>query len=280
MADFCERTILEFPGDTVDNVSPEPDVVSTERLEDTRSKPLIRTILMLAFWAIAMPIAALIAFPWTFLTGNISFLYRSFTWGALTGVRIAGVKVEIRGQEKLDPKQSYIFMSNHASNLDPPILVPVIPGRTSVMAKKELFRYPILGRAMRMGSIVPVDRANRDAGIAAVRDAAEVLRSGIHMTIFVEGMRSFDGRLLPFKKGPFYLAMESGMPVVPVTINGTHQIMPKRRFSIQPGTATVIFHHPIWPAEFNDRDALMARVRDVINSALPPQYQEQPTGNS
>jgi 1-acyl-sn-glycerol-3-phosphate acyltransferase len=254
---------------------PSQGVNRARGLAANRGKPLIRTILMLAFWAIAMPIAALVAFPWTFLTGDISFLYRTFTWGALTGVRIAGVKIAIQGREKLDPKQSYIFMSNHTSNLDPPLLVPIIPGRTSVMAKKELFRYPILGRAMRMGSIVPVDRANRDAGIAAVRDAAEVLRKGIHMTIFVEGMRSFDGRLLPFKKGPFYLAMESGMPVVPVTINGTHEIMPKRRFSIQPGTATVIFHDPIPSTDFRDRDELMARVRKVINGALPPEYQEQ-----
>src|ERR1700740_1080950 len=132
-------------------------------------------------------------------------------------------------------------MSNHTSNLDPPILLPVIPRRTSVMAKKELFSYPILGETMRMGSLVPVDRGNRDAGIAAVNAAADVVRQGINMTIYVEGKRSFDGKLLPFKKGPFYLAMECGVPVVPVTIAGTFNLMPKGRFAIKPGVATVIF---------------------------------------
>ena len=234
---------------------------------------MIRTVLMLAFWVLALPVAAVVGFPWTFLTRDIGLLYRMSMWGALTGVKLAGVKVEAVGLEKLDPSRTYIFMSNHTSNLDPPILLPLIPGRTSVMAKKELFRYPILGETMRMGSLVPVDRGNRDAGIAAVRAAADVIRQGIHMTIYVEGKRSFDGKLLPLKKGPFYLAMECGVPVVPVTIVGTHSLMPKARFRIDPGTARIIFHDPIEPQEFVSRECLMDRVRSAINQGLPPEYQ-------
>jgi 1-acyl-sn-glycerol-3-phosphate acyltransferase len=242
---------------------------------------VIRTLFMLAYWALALPVAALLAFPWTLLTRNASFLYRVGMRNAWIGVRLAGVSVRTLGMERLDPRGTYIFMSNHVSNLDPPILLPIIPGRTSVMAKKELFDYPLLGEAMRLGSLVPVDRGNRDAGIAAVRAAGEVIRQGINMTIFVEGKRSFDGKLLPFKKGPFYLAMECGVPVVPVTIVGTHEIMPKRRFSIRPGTATIVFHEPIDPKDFGDRDSLMAKVRAAIDSGLPPEYREHslPTTN-
>ena len=234
---------------------------------------MIRTILMLTFWTLALPFAVILGFPWTYITHDISFLYRMSMWGAWTGVRLAGVKIEPIGLKKLDPARTYIFMSNHTSNLDPPILLPLIPRRTSVMAKKELFSYPLLGETMRIGSLVPVDRGNRDAGIAAVRAAADVIRQGINMTIYVEGKRSFDGKLLPFKKGPFYLAVECGVPVVPVTIVGTHEIMPKARFQISPGTAKIIFHDPIEPAEFGSRECLMERVRAVINQGLPPQYQ-------
>jgi 1-acyl-sn-glycerol-3-phosphate acyltransferase len=235
---------------------------------------VIRAIVMLAFWAASLPVAALFGFPWTLLTGNVAFLYRMGMWGAWTGVRVAGVRVKTIGLDKLDPARTYIFMSNHVSNLDPPILLPLIPRRTSVMVKKELFRFPILGRVMRFGSLVPVDRGNRDAGIGAVRAAAEVIRSGVNMTIYVEGHRSFDGRLLPFKKGPFYLAEECSVPVVPVTILGTHDAMPKGRFAIKPGTVTIIFHDAIEPSDFGSRDCLMARVRTVINSGLPPEVQE------
>ena len=234
---------------------------------------MIRTILMLTFWTLALPVAALVGFPWTFLTRDIGLLYRMSMWGAKTGVRLAGVKVETHGLEKIDPARTYLFMSNHASNLDPPLLLPRIPRCTSVMAKKELFRYPILGETMRMGSLVPVDRGNRDAGIAAVRAAAEVIRQGINMTIYVEGKRSFDGKLLPFKKGPFYLAMESGEAVVPVTIVGSHALMPKARFQISPGTVKVVFHDPIEPQEFVSRECLMERVRRTINEGLPVEYQ-------
>jgi 1-acyl-sn-glycerol-3-phosphate acyltransferase len=234
---------------------------------------LIRTVVMLAFWAMGLPFAAILGFPWTFLTHDVSFLYRISMWGAITGVRLAGVKIETAGLDKLDLSRTYIFMSNHTSNLDPPILLPLIPRRTSVMAKKELFSYPILGEAMRIGALVPVDRGNREAGIEAVHAAAEVVRQGINMTIYVEGKRSFDGKLLPFKKGPFYLAIECGVPVVPVTIVGTHEIMPKARFRIAPGTAKIIFHDPIEPAEFGSRECLMERVRSTINQGLPVQYQ-------
>ena len=144
------------------------------------------------------------------------------------------------------------------------------------MAKKELFSYPILGRAMRLGGLVPVDRGNRDAGIAAVREASFVLQQGISMSIFVEGKRSFDGKLLPFKKGPFYLAVENNVPVVPVTIVGTHYVMPKRRFAVKAGKVTIIFHDPIEPKDFGSREELMMRVREVINSGLPPEYQSAP----
>lgn len=235
---------------------------------------MIRTILMLAFWALALPMAALLCFPWTFLTGDIGFLYRVAMWAAWTGVRLVGVRVQTIGLDRLDRKRNYVFLSNHVSNIDPPIMVPLIPPRTSVMVKKELFNYPLLGKTMRLGSLVPVDRGNREAGIAAVRAATAVLRKGINMTIYVEGHRSFDGKLLPFKKGPFYLAMECGVPVVPVTIAGSHYVMPKGRFAIKPGTVSVIFHSPIEPKDFGTRECLMEKVRRAIDSGLPKEFQE------
>jgi 1-acyl-sn-glycerol-3-phosphate acyltransferase len=229
---------------------------------------------MLLFWAAALPFAALIAIPWTYLTKDIRFLYTTCMWAAFTGVRIAGVKVRTLGLEKIDPARTYVFMSNHISNLDPPLTLPLIPRRTSVMVKKELFKVPILGHIMLLGSLVPVDRGNRDAGIAAVRDALRVIEQGINMTIYVEGHRSFDGKLLPFKKGPFYLAEECKVPVVPITISGTEDCMPKARFAIRPGMVTIEFHDPIEPCDFGERECLMAKVRAAINSGLPAEMRE------
>ena len=235
---------------------------------------MIRTIIMLLFWAMAAPVAALIGFPASFIMGNVRVLYRLYMWGAWAGVWITGVRVEAVGLDRLDQSRSYIFMTNHISNLDPPIQVPLIPKRTSVMVKKELFKVPILGRSMRMGSMVPVDRGNRDAGIEAVRAAKAAVEQGLNMIIYVEGKRSFDGKLLPFKKGPFYLAVECGVPVVPMTIVGTEYAMPKGRFAIKPGRVKVIFHPPIEPKDFGSRDCLMEKVRAVIESGLPEEYRQ------
>jgi 1-acyl-sn-glycerol-3-phosphate acyltransferase len=237
---------------------------------------VFRTILMLLSWAVALPFAAVSGIPWTYLTKDITFLYQSCMWAAFNGVRLTGVKVRTIGLEKIDPARTYVFMSNHISNLDPPITLPLIPRRTSVMVKKELFKVPILGHIMTIGSLVPVDRRNRDAGVSAVRDAVKAIGQGLNMTIYVEGKRSFDGKLLPFKKGPFYLAQECKVPVVPITISGTEAVMPKARFAIRPGLVTVQFHDPIEPADFGERDALMAKVRAAINGGLPAELQSSP----
>ena len=229
----------------------------------------MRTILTLVWWIIATPLAALVLVPHALLTGNADPLYQVAMRIVRAGMWMSGVRVVIHGRNHLDPRQTYIFMSNHVSNIDPPLLIPLLPKRTSVLVKKELFRIPVLGTAMRVAKLVPVDRHNREAAVQSVRDAAEVIRSGLDMTVFPEGTRSRDGRLLPFKKGPFYLALESGCPVVPVTLAGTHEILPKGRLFLRRGTAELVFHPPLWPSEFPDRDALMEATRAAIASALP-----------
>jgi len=229
----------------------------------------MRTILMLLFWAICTPIAALIAFPWTFITRSADFLYWCGITIARLGLPVAGLRVRLHGLEKLDPNGTYIFMSNHASNIDPPALIPVIPRRTSVLVKKELFRIPVLGQAMRIGSLVPVDRSNRERAIASLDAASDVMKRGINMTIFVEGTRSHTGKLLPFKKGPFYLAERTQVAVVPVTIANTNVLQPKGQFFAKPGTVDIYFHPPIPPERFGEMPELMQQVRTAIASALP-----------
>ena len=233
----------------------------------------VRTLLALVYLLVTVPVAALIVFPWTFITGKINFLYRVGMGLAYSAARLAGARVKLVGLDKIDLSGTYIFMSNHVSNLDPPILCPLIPGRTTILAKKEIWRIPILGKALDLAEIVPVERENRDAAIQSIRRAGEVMRHHINMTLFPEGTRSRDGRLLPFKKGPFHLAAEAGFPIVPITILGTYEMMPKGSMIVRPGTATLVFHPPVDPKQYSSREELMQAVRDVINGALPGERQ-------
>jgi 1-acyl-sn-glycerol-3-phosphate acyltransferase len=230
---------------------------------------LIRAIALLAFWGISILIVGPPLVLVAAITGNVKPLYNIATRLGIFGVRLVGVKIVLQGMENLRPGQNYIFMSNHVSNLDPPVLIPSIPGRCSVLVKKELFRTPILGTGMHQADLVPVDRSDREAAIESVRAATEVLKKRLHMVIYPEGTRSADGRLLPFKKGPFHLAMDSGVPVIPVTLLGTFESWPKTRFALHKGTATVVFHPAIKPHDYADRDTLMLAVRDSIANALP-----------
>ncbi len=229
---------------------------------------MIRAFIAVSFWVVYITLASIIAIPHAVITGTIEFLWAIAMWGAKTGPRLAGVKLKVIGREQLDPKQAYIYMSNHTSNLDPPMQVPALGRRTSVLAKKELFGIPIFGTALRLGQIVPVDRSNRDSAIDSVRRAVEVLRSGMSMMVYPEGTRSRDGKLLPFKKGPFHMAMEAGVPVAPITILNTHNLWPKGTFTIKPGTVTMIFHPPMFPQDYANREELLEAVREVIGKPL------------
>lgn len=226
--------------------------------------------LVFVYVALGIP-AGIFGIPYSLLVGNVDLLYRMVVHGIVPwGVRAASIRVQVAGREQVPTGISCIFLANHVSNLDPPVLFPELPGMAAAMLKKELMRIPLLGPAMAMGGFVPVERGHRrESAKASVAKAAEVLRRGIHMLIFPEGTRAKDGRLQPFKRGPFYLAMETGAPIVPIVITGTETMMRKGSAAITPDIAHVEFLEPLWPKNFATRDDLMAAVRERMITALP-----------
>jgi 1-acyl-sn-glycerol-3-phosphate acyltransferase len=226
-------------------------------------------LLLLTFIVLGAPVA-IVCIPWCLITGDVTPLYRASLFVVRVGLRAAGIRIQVEGREHVPAGVACIFMSNHVSNLDPPVLIPLIPGRTSVFLKRSLMKIPILGYGMRLAEFVPVDRGgDADEARASTEAAKAVLAKGIHITTFVEGTRSRDGHLLPFKKGPFYLAMESGAPCIPISISGTESMMKKGSLRIHPGVVQLIFHSPVYPGSASDRDALMDQVRAAIQSGLP-----------
>jgi 1-acyl-sn-glycerol-3-phosphate acyltransferase len=225
--------------------------------------------LLCSYIILAIP-AALIGIPWTLISGDIRFLYRWAMWILRTGLRLARIRIDVSGGEVMPRGRACIFMANHVSNLDPPILLPLIPGRTSVYLKRSLMKIPVLGYGMKLGDFIPVDRDGRlESAKESVRVGARVLKSGLHVMTFVEGTRSRTGRLQSFKKGPFHLAMESGAPVIPISIWGTESMMQKGGLTITPGTAHVHFHGPLWPTDYANREELLAVTKAAIESGLP-----------
>ena len=230
---------------------------------------LFATLKLLAVYLTLGPLVGIVGIPWTLLTKDITWMYWAAMWVTRAGVRAAGIKVEKRGYENIPAGRACIFMCNHVSNLDPPVLLPAIPGMTSVFLKRELMRIPLLGTAMRMGKFVPVSRGHsRDEAQRSVAAAKEALASGLHITVFPEGTRSPDGKLLPFKKGAFFLAAETEAPMVPVVITGTAEMMPKGTLKMRPGTAIVRFLPVIEPAAFGSREDLMEAVREAMMRGL------------
>ena len=214
--------------------------------------------------------AAVIFIPLAVITGNAAPLYRATCFIVSTGFRAAGIRIEVAGREQIPGNQACIFMANHLSNLDPPALIPRIPGRTAAFAKRSLMHLPVFGYCLKLGEFIPVDRRGTAATAQqSVAVAKRILEKGLHITTFVEGTRSKDGRLLPFKKGPFYLAMGTGAPCIPVSIYGTETLMAKGSFRIKPGEVHIVFHPPIYPANFATREELLIAVRDAIASGLP-----------
>jgi 1-acyl-sn-glycerol-3-phosphate acyltransferase len=236
---------------------------------------MILSLLVFATLLLLAVPAAVVLIPFTLITRNVKPLYAAGCWVAQAAISVAGISLRIEGREHIPPGRACIFMANHVSNIDPPALLPKLPGRAVVFVKRSLMKVPILGYAFKLASFIPVDRDGQvESAQQAVTDASRVLASGLHIMTFVEGTRSRDGRMLPFKKGPFYLAKESGALCVPVSIYGTEKILPRGSLRIRPGVAHVIFRAPIDPAGYATRDELSEAVRAAIASGLPEWMRE------
>src|SRR5688500_1814667 len=200
-------------------------------------------------------------------------VYPFASFGASRWLRWSGVRVNVRGLELLDPKQTYVFVSNHRSYLDTATLFLFTGRRIGLLAKKELLKVPVLGVGMGFVNVMAIDRSNRESAIRTTDAAAERIRSGISFGVFVEGTRARPGELLPFKKGAFYMARQAGVPVVPVAIKYSDELMGKGTGEAKSGMIEMVIMPPVPTTEIatdDDINHLIAGVRGSIAQALSP----------
>jgi 1-acyl-sn-glycerol-3-phosphate acyltransferase len=189
-------------------------------------------------------------------------------------VRNAHIALRVRGREHLRHGETYLVMSNHQSLYDIPVLFHVVGPNIRMITKKELFRVPVFGNALAAGGFISIDRSDRRAAIRSLDRARALLDSGTHVWIAPEGTRSRTGRLLPFKKGAFYLAFEALLPILPVTLRGTRDALPAKGLRSSAGAHVVVtIHRSIDPRSYaargkSGRDELMQEVRRVMDGDL------------
>lgn len=220
----------------------------------------------------------LLAGLWTGLVSSFILVFHPlFPEGEYTIHRIAqrwarvilwlsGVKVEVVGADHVLPDRPQIFMANHQSFFDIFIVLAFIPAQFRFIAKKELFAVPIFGGALRKYGTIEINRQHHASAVKSLDEAARKIREGTSVVTFPEGTRSVDGEIKTFKKGVFHLALKAGVPIVPISIIGSREILPKHSLKVRSGKITVIFDKPLDIAGYSEdrRDDLIARVRDVI----------------
>jgi 1-acyl-sn-glycerol-3-phosphate acyltransferase len=230
----------------------------------------MRTILLVIIYFIltlVLAVLLLLFFPF----GIREPLLGLARWAMNIGPGVLGIKVEVSGREKPGRKASRIYMANHLSFLDGPLLFGLILQPIRVILKKQVFRLPVIGQGMRYVGFVPVDRKKIRGGKKSIDRAAALMRErGYSYLIFPEGTRSRDGRMQAFKRGGFFLALESGAPIVPVSIAGTYELMPRGRLFASKGRIKVNFH-PAIPVDGYTQDnihLLVDQVRGIIEKDL------------
>jgi 1-acyl-sn-glycerol-3-phosphate acyltransferase len=220
--------------------------------------------IVLAYTSISMVFFFVLSLPELLFrgTGELAIWFARFAWSPSI-LWLAGARVDVARFPSL-PDGPLIFACNHESALDILALLKVLPRNVRFIAKRELFQIPIFGWYMRIGGHVEVDRANHAQALQSLRRAGQSVRGGTSLIVFPEGTRSRDGRIHPFKKGPFVVAMEAGIPVVPVAISGAGRLNPKRQIAVTPGTIRIAIADPVDPRSCADRTALLVEVRRRI----------------
>lgn len=232
--------------------------------------PVVRTVVFGIFFGVLLILIVPVLLL-ALLLGMRGELIHIGQWAVRVGCRVLGLRVRIFGFERVEPGVPCIFMANHLSFLDGPLLAMAVRRTARIILKKSIFRIPILGIAMRHVGFVPVDRKGTKGGQRSLRRAARLIREkGYSFLLFPEGTRSRDGRMLPFRRGGFFLALESGAPIVPVTIDGTFELMPKGQWYARAGEVRIAFHDrvPIVGYGLETMPALMERVRAAVASGL------------
>ena len=216
--------------------------------------------------AVAAPLgmALTILFRWK------GVLYLLGHGGVAMGAALAGIKTRVAGRANIPAGQAVVFCANHQSNIDPPILFNALHPRLHILFKAELKKLPLLGKAFQVGGFVPIDRARREQSMAAIDQAAQSLREGNSFLTFPEGTRSRTGALLPFKRGPFLMALKAQVPIVPVAVQGGTASMRKGSRIVRPATVSVRIGEPIETQgmDLSDREQLADLVRARVEELL------------
>ena len=205
------------------------------------------------------------------LAGKPNWVYPWAFFGGSAWLWLSGARVRVKGRELLDPKQTYVFIANHRSYLDTATLFIHTGRRIGVLAKKELLKVPILGYGMGFVNVMAIDRTNRERALATTGAATARIRSGISFGVFAEGTRAKPGELLPFKKGAFYMAVEAGVPVVPVVFKNTDVLMGKGTGVARPGVIDMVILPPVPTkglASDEDINQLVQRVHSMVEKEL------------
>lgn len=192
--------------------------------------------------------------------------------------RVLFIRVEIRGLEGLDPDRAVLYMANHTSLLDTPLVAGFVPGFVRGIEASRQHRWPVYGRVMRRLGNLPIEREDVYSSIATMGRAAEYLASGGSLIIFPEAHRTSSGQLLPFKKLPFHLAKESGRPIIPLTIRGMYQANNKTSWMVRPGTVTMSFGGEIGVEEIRELTAV--ELRDLVEGRMRAALEEGALGES
>src|SRR2546428_1190447 len=239
---------------------------------NTRRGPrIIGQVLFCWSWFVAGALLLIFTPPVLFvgsLANRQDWIYWWAEWGARTWLRLTGVKVNVTGQEHLDPKQTYVVVANHFSDLDAAPLFAFTGRRMGMVAKKELLKAPILGVGMGFVNVIAIDRSNRERAVESLKIATKRLRSGISFGVCPEGTRARPGEMLPFKKGAFHMAVQAGVPVVPVALKNSDVLMGKGTGEAWPGTIDMVMLPPVDTSWVMSDDDLAALARQVQNSIM------------